>query len=810
MHTRLLYVALAALSVAATLAFVLHYPVLTALMVVLVLAACGVFIWRVEFGLLLLPALLPVIGFAPWTGWITFEELDVLVLTTAAGGYARLAWPAPTPDEVSGDTRPSPGLALGAWLLTGMFALSALAGMYRGIADAGGFSFGWFQGYQEPMNSVRVGKSFFLALLLLPLWRAAYKTDAQRAQTFLTIGLMLGLAAAAVATLWERAAFVDVLNFSADYRTTALFWEMHVGGAALDGFLALTLPFALRELQHARTPLHWAGAAAVLALVAYACLTTFSRGVYLAVPLGTLVFFVLNRGTVTPDSIRSPWIAGQVRNDKAGWLPGLVLVAGFGAGAAWMFQTSGYRGMAAWLGVVALLLPLAQILSALNTRQWVMGVVAGFLGVLALLAVSLLFPKGAYVAWGLGATFTVAFLWLNWRSAGASAWYGALALSGFLATMVATAMVASHWGEARGLQHAVPVLAATLGLCLTAGLKHKPLWPADLRWQASAVGAMGLVAACVGVMGGGAYMGDRFSAGAKDMGSRVAHWRVVGNMLQTPADWWLGKGLGRFAANYSLVGNPLQRGGDYRLGSDADNRFLTLTGGLQVGATPLRVIQRVAAPGKQATLTARVRTATSVTMWFEVCERHLLYVGACFGKTVVMKGTPGVWQDLRVVLQGAQPTRGAWYAPRLLAFAMAVDSTGGQVDLDDVALADASGQPMLVNSDFSGEMAHWFFSSDRSHLPWHTKNLVLNLLLDQGVVGLALWLMLFGIALWRLSFGQARAHALAPALAAALVGFAVVGLFDSLLDVPRLAWLYYFLLMVALGLPVTRTQRVAR
>jgi len=39
---------------------------------------------------------------------------------------------------------------------------------------------------------------------------------------------------------------------------------------------------------------------------------------------------------------------------------------------------------------------------------------------------------------------------------------------------------------------------------------------------------------------------------------------------------------------------------------------------------------------------------------------------------------------------------------------------------------------------------------------------------------------------------------LSPAIAGSLLGFAVVGLFDSLLDVPRLAALYYLLVLVAL------------
>ena len=62
---------------------------------------------------------------------------------------------------------------------------------------------------------------------------------------------LFGLGGAALSVLWERLAFTDLLNFSSDYRVTGLFWEMHIGGAALDGFLALTVPFVARDLVRA-------------------------------------------------------------------------------------------------------------------------------------------------------------------------------------------------------------------------------------------------------------------------------------------------------------------------------------------------------------------------------------------------------------------------------------------------------------------------------------------------------------------------------------------------------------------------------
>ncbi|MCL2636110.1 MAG: hypothetical protein FWD50_05715, partial [Betaproteobacteria bacterium] len=184
---------------------------------------------RPAWCLVAVPALLPVIGLAPWSGWISFEESDLLILAVAGGGYARNLVAGP-PRQRHRVSRLLLGLAL-------LLALSLLISMARGFADAGGFQFAWYQGYDGPMNSIRIGKSFFLALLLLPLLHRQFSDPAQPAGRLLAWGLALGLGSASLAALWERLAFTDLLNFSSDYRSTALFWEMHVGGAALDGWL---------------------------------------------------------------------------------------------------------------------------------------------------------------------------------------------------------------------------------------------------------------------------------------------------------------------------------------------------------------------------------------------------------------------------------------------------------------------------------------------------------------------------------------------------------------------------------------------
>ncbi len=216
------------------------------------------------------------------------------------------------------------------------------------------------------MNSLRLCKSFASALLLWPLLRSAFRLDQDRAVDLLAAGLALGLGGASLAALWERAAFTNVLDFSTDYRTTALFWEMHVGGAALDGFLALTVPFAFWQLRGKPGPLRFGLALALVALAAYACLTTFSRGVYLAIPIGLAVFGLLamaQRGG-------GPGAMRVVSGGKA-----VVLIILAGAALYFVFRSGGYRAMLAFCATLAVALHVASTSRGIGFARMTAGVV---------------------------------------------------------------------------------------------------------------------------------------------------------------------------------------------------------------------------------------------------------------------------------------------------------------------------------------------------------------------------------------------------------------------------------------------------
>ncbi|WP_349740548.1 hypothetical protein [Roseateles cavernae] len=808
---RWLGLGLAAGSAGAGLWLAWHYPLQPGLACLLWLAVAALGLVRWQVLPLLIPGLVPVLGFAPWTGWITFEELDLLVLAVAAGGYAALALGAKRSVELAPAwQRPLAWSGLSKLLLA-LFCASLLLAIWRGVEQAGGWRFGWWQGYHEPMNSLRQGKSLWLVLLLLPLWRAAGAAEPAAVQRWFGLAMLLALGGASLAALWERLAYTGLLNFSSDYRSTALFWEMHVGGAALDGCLALGLPFALLWVLRERRPWAFAAALGLLLLAGYAALTTFSRGVYLALPLGAGVCLLL--------------LARQRRGERAAgrpaawpprglaWAVPLAVLLAFGLAAWPVFQAGGYRGLLALAGSALLMMVMPPLRLRQTRGQLLLALLLALLaaalagGVSWLLALAV--PKSAYV---IDALVVLSGLWLAWwLRAGlprhlsvclmAGAWFWSLAC---------VVVVAGNRGGEPALQQA---LLPVLGLALAwTGLQLLPgpaagLLPAR-SWRAKSLLWTGclMVSAVVAALAGGAYVSDRVATGQRDLEGRFEHWRLARSLLATPQDWLLGKGVGRFASNFLFVGPAAEQVGDYRLVESAQPPHLLLSSGQHaLGWGELfRVSQRIAAPRGELLLTLKLRSASDVSLHLEVCEKHLLYNAECVVKNLPLQSQGGGWQALQASLGQAPALGGRWWAPRFVVFSMALASPASAVQIAELRLRDAAEPALLANGDFSRGMAHWFFSSDRHHLPWHIKSLGLHLLFEQGLLGLVLGVSLVAAVLWRCSFGHARAHALAPALVGALLGFLIVGLFDSLVDAPRIAFLFYALLLLGLGLRSTR------
>ena len=316
-----LHLLVALISLGAALALAIRHPWSGLFVTLGFYLWCLALLWWPACWLFLMPATLPVLNFSPWTGWLVFDEFDLLLLGILAVGHGRLAWSGrhaadPAPERVS-DPRPSMALPV----LAPVLGAGCLLALLRGVADAPPLELDWFAGYSSALNSWRVAKSLFFALLLLPLAQQHLAGGVRRAGDRFALGMVVGLGWVAVAALWERLAFPGLLEFSSPYRTTALFWEMHVGGAAIDAYLAMATPYVVWALRSASGPKRWSLGAILALLVGYACLTSFSRGVYLAVVAPLLVLGALlwaqRRGFDIAEFFRLVWRRWRF----TGWRP---------------------------------------------------------------------------------------------------------------------------------------------------------------------------------------------------------------------------------------------------------------------------------------------------------------------------------------------------------------------------------------------------------------------------------------------------------------------------------------------------------
>jgi hypothetical protein len=804
-----------------------HYPVqpVAATALWAAIAVASFFGWRSLP--LLVPALVPVIGFAPWTGWITFEELDLFVLAVAAGGYTAIALTAPPRKPVAWRYRTLRWRAA-VRVLMAVFALSAFIAVWRGFDQAGGMDFGFWQGFQEPMNSLRAGKSFFLVLLLLPLWQKASDLRPSSVQRLSRAAWILVLITTSLGALWERWVYTGLLDFSTDYRTTSLFWEMNVGGASLDGALALSLPFAMLWTMRERRPLRFVAALAVMLLAFYASLTTFSRGVYLAVPVGMALCALLwavqrrdgldaSRQEATPSSA-FPGAGGKV---PLAWSVGVI--AGTAVAAWVLFGAGGYRALLALAGSVAVLLAMPASRAAWPRGQQralmlLSPLPALLLALLGGLLIDLV-PKGAYLIDAVVVLLGLGLAWL-WRG-GLTQPSQAFALAVvWMATLAGAGLVAAHWGGGRDLVS----IAIVLSLLAVAWIatQWSPHVGADLRtagWRVRGLVWTGclLVCAVVASLGGGAYIGQRMSTGQQDFEGRLEHWRISLGLLKSADEWLLGKGSGRFPASFANGGPFEERVGDYRLNparsempasglpgtEPLPHPTVTLTSGLHMmgNGEMFRLSQRVPAVAGEVAATVTLRTQFKTRLRVEVCEKFLLYPLRCVDRETDVEPKGGAWQPIQMKLgQAPADFGGSWLAPRRLVASVTQNWRGGVLEIASVSIVDSVHGPVLQNGDFSDGLARWFFSSDRNHMPFHMKSLPAHVLFEQGLFGLALWTSLLVTVLVRLTFGAGRHHPMSPAVVGGLAGFVIVGLFDSLIDAPRIAFLFYALIALGLGL----------
>ncbi len=768
-----------------------HYPVNPYALAAALAAYAALLRYRPAAWLCVVPALLPILDFAPWTGWFYLEELDLLLLLTAAIGYWRMR---------AGDTRAQlPAFFLFA---LGFVGCCFLVAAFIGATPLAPLDANAFSNYSSRYNSLRVLKGFAWAIVLLPLLRRSVGPDLANLRRYFVPGMLLGLGFACLAVIWERAVFPGLLNFSSDYRPTAPFSAMHTGGAALDAYLAISFPFVAVWLIGAKSRIQLALALLLLLLGSYAGLTTFSRDIYLAYGCSGVIILALV-------------FARRARQGRLhmGLLLGAVVALAIVAYALiQVFATSGYRGLAAALALLAAAIILGGAERRLEHVPLFAGATLAFAGLTA--ALFLLHDKGAYLGFGIAAAiFALAAVFLFFGPAAKAARGMALAAAALPAMALGTGLIAWHWGGGAALADAAVLIVIALGAAGLNRLVPQPMLRLN-RTSLTLTFFCAIVFATVIPVTSSYYLGSRFATVADDFALRTRHWSEAIDMMEPGFVTSLfGMGLGRYPDVYAWKNTHGELPGSFSYERDANgNQFLRL-GAPQYAigyGEVLRVLQHVdlsGGPRYRLALDMRRPTAHGAVS-IALCERWMLYPQNCVGAPLKPAGAEGAWVHYDVVLDAAALAGGAGTRGAPVQLEIANFGGSATVDVDNLSLReDGAGPELIRNGSFEHGNDYWFFSSDRNHLPWHVKNFAVNTFFEQGWMGVLATALLLLYAAGDLALRGLHGEAPASIALAAMAGFLVVGMFDSLFDVPRLTLLFFLVLCGAMLRPAKQPAR---
>ncbi len=315
-------------------------------------------------------------------------------------------------------------------------------------------------------------------------------------------------------------------------------------------------------------------------------------------------------------------------------------------------------------------------------------------------------------------------------------------------------------------------------------------WPVRRRLLAPLL-LCALIAAVALPVLQGPFARARLASLGPDQAVRLAHWRdALAMRLPGALNRLLGEGPGSYPAAHYWRSAETVHAGSFALVDEAGGRFLRLGSG-----APVYIEQFVAVrPGQRLRLTLDVRGPAATPLRIALCQKWLLTSASCTGAAVPVQTR--IWQTLTVTLSTEDWATGSGAALRPVKLAVFHGGGGGTVDVDRLALVDEAGTPLLHNGDFSAGFDRWFFSTDVDP-PWHVHSTPVAILFEQGWLGLLAWALAALAVLPAAARRAWRGDLLGAAVLAALLGTALSGAFNTLIDAPRWLTLLGLLLWLA-------------
>jgi len=306
----------------------------------------------------------------------------------------------------------------------------------------------------------------------------------------------------------------------------------------------------------------------------------------------------------------------------------------------------------------------------------------------------------------------------------------------------------------------------------------------------------------------GKFSESRLALVRTDIGMRTAHWRNVLEILSQAGNPYVGAGAGTYPAAFYWYSSTRTRPATYAFAREGSNVFLRLGSG-----EPLYLEQSVPVlPNREYRIQMDVRSRDKTAeLQVPLCEKARLYSYTCFWSTIKYASNDGEWvrREVRVNTTHFGPPGSLLQRP--VELSMFYEGKEGVIEVDNVALVDEAGHNLIQNGDFSQGMQHWFFSVD-DYWPWHIENNFIHVFFEQGWLGLVAFIALLAAAMKTLRRRMASSP-LELTLFISITAFLLVGLVNSPIDEPHLAFLFFWLLLIALvsgGKVLTRRRKPGR
>ena len=314
------------------------------------------------------------------------------------------------------------------------------------------------------------------------------------------------------------------------------------------------------------------------------------------------------------------------------------------------------------------------------------------------------------------------------------------------------------------------------------------LWARRRREQAVAASIMlvpvALMLAGLAMAAGWTGMRERFAETGQDYATRAGNWQAGLAVRDTSwAGTLFGLGLGTYQ-RAMLMRSAVNRPTDLMLRHDEGGAYVVMR-----VTTPFYLGQKITPPSGSLRLTLRARAEQPATLGVSVCDKVLLYADNCRGSSTLLP-TPDQWQSLSVTLPAQGLGRSALLGLLHRPVELSVFGSGGWIEVRDITLVNDTGQSLLVNGDFAQGLDNWIFTDD-SHVSWRMLNQYLMLFFETGVLGLVTYLALAGLAVIGALQTAGRGALEGAAVAGAVTAFLVSGLFDNVLEAPRLGTLFF-------------------